>query len=300
MEKESTTFENWSETAEYYAENLEKTSLSAGLTLSRMIRLDKARNILEVGCGAGMLSLHWLKTLPAGAKYTSIDLSEQMIKIAQRRKEEQKHQLNNIEHEFKVADAHDLSFVPDQTIDAYIAPLVYCHVANPSKAFSEAMRILKKGGRLGVSMSVPQNNTLQAFLRSCMKKLKNEGGHHHHGHGHDHSHGHDHGHGHDHDQDHKKHHHHAINGKDHLIQLAQEAGFEIDYCWDQDTVCDILDVKDVENLVNVPGMHEMFKNLSEEEKQKFTEVLKAEFAEFKKTQTPLKYNALLLTARKPE
>lgn len=308
--------ENWNDTANYYAHHMENASLPVGLTLSRMVRIEEAKNIVEIGSGSGVLTTHWLKNLPDGVKYTSVDLSEEMVKIANRRKEEQKHKLNNIQHEFVVGDAHDLSFIPDQSIDAYLGPLVYCHLSDPSKALKEAMRILKKGGKLGVSMGTPVNSTFATYIKTCHAKISQEGGqsqdnqhqhegqHHDHGHGHGHDHQHqqhdhqNHDHDHGHQNQHQHQHHHTITGKDHFLKLVREAGFEVDFCWDQEIIIDVLDEKNASELWRTPGSYEVYNGLSEDQKQKFVENLKTEFAKVKKTNIPLKISTIQLTATK--
>jgi hypothetical protein len=96
------------------------------------------------------------------------------------------------------------------------------------------------------------------------------------------------------------HHQRAIKGKDHLIQLVQEAGFEVEFCWDQEIIYDVLDENEASQLVKFPGGANItYSNLSEDLKPKFIENLKTEFIELKKTNTPLFNMCLLLTAIKP-
>jgi ubiquinone/menaquinone biosynthesis C-methylase UbiE len=100
----------------------------------------EARNILEIACGTGRVTRHIRKAFPYSVKLTATDLNADMLKIAKKNIED-----NSVE--FKVVDAQDLPFA-DDTFDVIVCQFGYMFVPDKSKAFSDAYRVLKKGGYL--------------------------------------------------------------------------------------------------------------------------------------------------------
>lgn len=101
--------------------------------------------ILELGCGPGMLWLKNLHRIPEGWDITLTDLSPGMVEEARK----------NLRHSqrpfrFEVADAQSIPF-KDARFDAVIANHMLYHVPDRERAFSEARRVLKRGGRFYAS-----------------------------------------------------------------------------------------------------------------------------------------------------
>jgi len=163
----------WNDFSSFYGSNLEYIYVQCGLSLSRMLKLDQAESILEVGCGSGELTLHWLMNLPPKTRYLSIDLSDDMIQLAEQKKAQKKYKLNDITHHFKVANAEMLDFIEDESIDVYLGSLVI-HLANdPKQMLREAKRVLKPKGRIG--FNVLGKNDVSPFFNiahSALKKLE--------------------------------------------------------------------------------------------------------------------------------
>lgn len=266
----------WDKFSTSYGEVFEEISLPAAITLSRMAKLWSGKQILEVGCGTGSLALFWLDRLPPGTRYTAMDVSDGMIKIAQNRKDNLKHKPEGVELNFVVGDAENLDFVPDESVDVLVAPLCFHLLPNPKKAFSEAMRVLKKGGRIGVSVNeAGEKNNLMQLIDNRVKELKIEAF--------------------------KRLNLHLFGNKDQLIQVAEEAGVKVDFCWDQDSVYEFFEEDDViKSLLQFPGVDKLYNDLSEELKVKFIEGIKKELAEDKSKYIPRKSNFIFLVGKKPE
>jgi phosphatidylethanolamine/phosphatidyl-N-methylethanolamine N-methyltransferase len=96
--------------------------------------------ILEVGVGTGIS----LPGYSAGNRIIGIDLSEAMLRKAQRRVAELS--LTNVE-KLEVMDAEHLSF-PDASFDVVIANHVISTVPNPEAALDECARMLRPGGEM--------------------------------------------------------------------------------------------------------------------------------------------------------
>jgi len=115
----------------------------AGKRLVERLEIDQGARVLDVGCGTGRLA-HWIAER-AGA-VTGIDPLEERILIARSRG-------GNVT--FEVGQAEDLRAFEDESFDAVCMSSVLHWVADKAKALAEARRVLRRGGRLGVT-TVPQ------------------------------------------------------------------------------------------------------------------------------------------------
>jgi phosphatidylethanolamine/phosphatidyl-N-methylethanolamine N-methyltransferase len=96
--------------------------------------------ILEVGVGTG-ISLPYYSSK---SRVVGIDISEQMLKVAQRRVVADR--LAHVER-LQIMDAEHLEF-PDAAFDAVVAQYVVNTVPNPEHALDEFFRVLRPGGEL--------------------------------------------------------------------------------------------------------------------------------------------------------
>jgi len=93
-------------------------------------------SVLDVGCGPGYVCA---AAAERGAKHTGLDFSKEMIAIASKMSPQIK---------FKEGDAQKLPF-GDATFDRVLANFALLHLADPERAFAEAQRVLKPGGKFG-------------------------------------------------------------------------------------------------------------------------------------------------------
>jgi phosphatidylethanolamine/phosphatidyl-N-methylethanolamine N-methyltransferase len=100
----------------------------------------KWRFVLDVGVGTGLE----LPMFDPTTTLIGIDLSEPMLRRAQRRVEERA--LRNVES-LIVMDAMRLAF-PDALFDAVVAPYVLTVVPQPRASLDEWLRVLKPGGEI--------------------------------------------------------------------------------------------------------------------------------------------------------
>lgn len=94
--------------------------------------------ILELGVGTGKNLPHY----PVDAFVTAIDPAERMLEKARRRAK-----ADGIDVTLLQADAQELPF-DKESFSAIVASFVFCSVADPGKALSEALRVLEAGGEL--------------------------------------------------------------------------------------------------------------------------------------------------------
>ena len=149
FDKLANRYDDWycSATGQMY-DKLEKKAFEKLLT-----NYSSGKQFLEIGCGTG----HWSKFFSErGFEVTGIDISEEMIKTANRKNMPRCH--------FQVADGQNLSFF-DNSFDAATAVTTLEFSEKPQRIISEMARCVKPEGRLffGVLNS----------LSSCNQKRQN-------------------------------------------------------------------------------------------------------------------------------
>ena len=97
-------------------------------------------NVLEIGCGPGMLWLKNADRIPEQWNITLSDFSSGMLQEAQ-------NNLQNVSHPFtfQVVDAQSIPFA-DHHFDMIVANHMLYHVPDRAKALAEIRRVLKPGG----------------------------------------------------------------------------------------------------------------------------------------------------------
>lgn len=98
--------------------------------------------VIEVGCGTGVLARELIKCVGPEGKVTGLDLSESMLGVARR---------ICPEVDFRQGNVMDMPF-DDGVFDVAVASFVLMFVPEPVKAVSELWRVLKPGGRLVIAV----------------------------------------------------------------------------------------------------------------------------------------------------
>ena len=106
--------------------------------ISRNLPLKNHGILIDIGTGPGFLARLIAQKYP-GLKVIGVDLSETMIKIAEKKKK------NSVNLDFKVMDANNLEF-PDSSADYVVSTLTAHHWKTPLKVLNEIYRVLKPGG----------------------------------------------------------------------------------------------------------------------------------------------------------
>jgi len=102
--------------------------------------------VLDLGSGAGIDAFLAAKKVGDSGKVIGVDMTEEMIEKA--RANAEKHGYKNVE--FKLGDIEELP-LEEGSVDVVISNCVINLAPDKDKVFSEAFRVLKKGGRLFVS-----------------------------------------------------------------------------------------------------------------------------------------------------
>lgn len=130
-----------------------------------LIDLEKARTVLDVGCGVGWLTRQYAKLTQGqviGINFSKESISEARDKAA-------KEGLSNLK--FKKMDAEDLQFEND-TFDCIICSEVLEHLLDPQKALNEMRRVVKPSGRIAITTPNPWN--WNAVFRKLTGKVKEQ------------------------------------------------------------------------------------------------------------------------------
>jgi ubiquinone/menaquinone biosynthesis C-methylase UbiE len=125
-------------------DKISDSQFEGGMRLAERLEIKAGDRVLDVGCGTGRLT-SWLaeRVGPAGA-VVGIDPLPERIALARSR---------NAELRFAVGGAEDLSAFPDQGFDAVCLNAVFHWIGDKPRALAEIHRVLRPGGRVGITTS---------------------------------------------------------------------------------------------------------------------------------------------------
>jgi SAM-dependent methyltransferase len=129
------------------AETYERVSdlqFDGGKRLVERIGLDEGAGVLDIGCGTGRLTRWIAERLGPKGSVVGIDPLQERIGVAR---------AQGGVARFEVGQAEDLSAFDDASFDAVVMSSVFHWVADKAKALAEIRRVLRPGGRLGVTTS---------------------------------------------------------------------------------------------------------------------------------------------------
>jgi len=115
-------------------------SLEAAQKFFGFLDVKEGHHVLDIGCGTGLHCQLLTFLVGRSGLVTGIDYSDQMVREAQRRVEGR-----NLPLKFERGDANALEF-DNNTFDRIWCAAVLQHLADPSKAVAEMVRVLRPGG----------------------------------------------------------------------------------------------------------------------------------------------------------
>jgi ubiquinone/menaquinone biosynthesis C-methylase UbiE len=118
---------------------------AAGFATARRLAIERLQlsagdQVLVVGAGTGLD----LEFLPSNVHVTAIDVTPAMLKRLERRAAER-----GVPVSAHIMDARQLAF-PDSYFDAVVMHLILAVMPDPERGMREAVRVLKRGGRITV------------------------------------------------------------------------------------------------------------------------------------------------------
>ncbi|MBO8171541.1 MAG: methyltransferase domain-containing protein [Bacillaceae bacterium] len=141
FDRSATTYDNWCSTPlGATVDELEKA------LIAKAADPQPGEKALDLGCGTGIYTL-WLAKM--GLRVTGIDISREMLHQAR-----EKAARENVQVDLLSGDIHNLPF-PDDIFDLVIGNIVLEFVDDPKQVVSEALRVIKKGGRLVIGLIHP-------------------------------------------------------------------------------------------------------------------------------------------------
>lgn len=106
--------------------------------MARRVKIINPKQLLETACGTGIVTYAIANALPAGAKITATDLSQPMLDFAAAKQP-------SSAITWRQADAQALPF-DDASFDAVVCQFGVMFFPDKAKGFSEARRVIGKGG----------------------------------------------------------------------------------------------------------------------------------------------------------
>ena len=123
--------------------------------------------VLDAGGGTGITAIKAGKIVGANGKIVILDQSENML--GQARKKISKLGMNKI-FELKLGDMYEIPY-PDETFDTVLSTYSTCPLENPMNAVHEMLRVLKKGGLLGIAHSIDSNNKIAKWISERIENV---------------------------------------------------------------------------------------------------------------------------------
>lgn len=140
---EETSRKFWNTMADFYVKYSIEPSDKQYEAMAPFLNLDKAKSILDAGCGTGNGFPILSKYTEKSPKFSMIDISDEFVKRTKG--------LYGDKADVKMANAESLPY-KDNVFDVYVANGLLEVADNPDWVIHEAFRVLKSGGVAGFSL----------------------------------------------------------------------------------------------------------------------------------------------------
>ena len=138
--------------SKFFGENFHPGGEKLTIILGEKLGLNEESRVLDIACGPGKSAIILAKRF--GCQITGIDLSEKNIDKA--RENVTSAGLSKLIN-FEISDAEKIKF-ENLTFDAIICECALCTFPNKKIAINEMFRVLKKGGKVGITDVIIEND----------------------------------------------------------------------------------------------------------------------------------------------
>lgn len=123
--------------------------------------------VLDAGGGTGITAIKAGDKVGKNGKVAILDLSKNMLEQARKKIEK----LGIMEKfELKVGDMFEIPY-PNETFDTVLSTYSTCPLENPINAVQEMLRVLKKGGFLGIAHSTDSNHNIVKWISNKIESI---------------------------------------------------------------------------------------------------------------------------------
>jgi ubiquinone/menaquinone biosynthesis C-methylase UbiE len=152
------------ELAEKYDE-VSKMQFNHGKILIGDLGIKRGEHVLDIGCGTGRLGVYVAGITGSSGKVIGIDPLPYRIDIARRKVKP------DIKLSFEVGKSDDLGVFKDNSFDAVYLNSVFHWIHDKTTTLSEIYRVLKPGGRLGITTASKENpNTIRLITNRIFQR----------------------------------------------------------------------------------------------------------------------------------
>ncbi len=138
-----------------------------GSTLVGELEVKSGATVLDIGCGTGRLGRYVVEIIGTSGSLIGIDPLAERIRIANEKNEHS----NAV---YKIGSAEDLGSIADNSIDVAYLSAVFHWVTDKVTALREIFRVLKPGGRVGITTGAKELNSFSEIQQITDSVLKRE------------------------------------------------------------------------------------------------------------------------------
>jgi len=141
-------FNRWAEAGR--GDGMEQDHLPITLPVLEKMRLRRADNVLDVGCGSGWLSRRVAQMVPEG-RVVGMDISDEMVRVARR---------NSLEHDnilYVTGEVGGIPWEPSFFTHAISVESAY-YWPKPAEGVKEIFRVLRPGGTAWILINYYRDN----------------------------------------------------------------------------------------------------------------------------------------------
>lgn len=157
------------------AERYDKVSegqFNNGLILVKKLGIKPGHKVLDIGCGTGRLTLHVARIVGNKGEVVGIDPSVQRIEVARRKAGDAP--LLNVN--FEIGNSNDLYHFEDGSFDIVYLNIVLHWILEKEDAFVQIYRVLKPGGRLGITTgNKDKPYTVKSIIEEVLRRPRYAG-----------------------------------------------------------------------------------------------------------------------------